>query len=93
MAASGQKPPREPVSVLVWGTLRDALDGRERIEVRAGTIRELLDRLAEDYPVLRPQLEKNGVSVSIDGQIYNGSWFKPIGPEQEIVLLPRIRGG
>lgn len=82
----------EPVSVLVWGTLRDALDGRERVEVRAGTIRELLDRLGEDFPALRPQL-RSGVSVSIDGAIYNGSWFKPIGPEQEIVLLPRIRGG
>ena len=82
----------EPVEVLVWGTLRDALDGQERVTVRAGTIRELLDRLAGDYPALAPQLE-SGVSVSIDGAIYNGSWFKRIGPKQEIVLLPRIRGG
>ena len=82
----------EPVEVLVWGTLRDALDGQERVTVRAGTIRELLDRLADDHPALAPQLE-SGVSVSIDGAIYNGSWFKRISPAQEIVLLPRIRGG
>lgn len=89
---ASHEPAREPVSVLVWGTLRDALGGRERVEVRAGTIRELLDRLGEDYPALRPQLER-GVSVSIDGAIYNGSWFKPVRPDQEIVLLPRITGG
>ncbi len=82
----------EPVTVQVWGTLRNALDGRERVEVRAGTIRELLDRLGEDYPALRPQLAR-GVSISIDGAVYNGSWFKPLRPEQEIVLLPRITGG
>ena len=80
------------VTVQVWGTLRDALDGQERVEVEASTIRELLDRLATDYPALKPQLE-TGVSISIDGAVYNGSWFKPVGPEQEIVLLPRMRGG
>lgn len=81
----------EPVSVQLWGTLRDLL-GRDRVEVRARTIREMLDGLAEAHPGLKPQLE-SGVSVSIDGAIYNGSWFKRIEPGQEIVLLPRIKGG
>lgn len=82
----------EPVTVQVWGTLRDTLDGQEKVEVEAANIRQMLDRLAEQYPGLEPQLE-NGVSVSIDGAIYNGSWFKAVSPEQEIVLLPRIKGG
>lgn len=81
----------EPVSVLLWGTLRDAL-GQERVEVEARTIREMLDRLAEAHPALKAPIE-SGVSVSIDGAIYNGSWFRPVSPGQEIVLLPRIRGG
>ena len=81
-----------PLEVQVWGTLRNALDGQERVTVEAGTIRGMLDDLARRYPALEPQLE-NGVSVSVDGAIYNGSWFKKIGPEQEIVLLPRIKGG
>ena len=81
----------EPLSVMLWGTLRDAV-GAERVEVEARTIREMLDRLSEQHPALRPQIE-SGVSVSIDGAIYYGSWFKPVDPGQEIVLLPRIRGG
>lgn len=92
MASPEQEAGPEPVSVQVWGTLRNALDGLERVEVRAATIGELLQRLGEAYPALRPQLE-SGVSISIDGAIYNGSWFKPLDPKQEIVLLPRILGG
>ncbi len=69
----------EPVEVQVWGTLRDALDGQERVTVRARTIRELLDGLAEEYPALAPQLE-TGVSVSIDGAIYNGVQADRAGP-------------
>jgi hypothetical protein len=33
------------------------------------------------------------VSVSIDGRIYTDSWFQPIEPDSEVVLLPRLVGG
>lgn len=80
------------VKVAVWGTLQDFTGGEAEVEVEARNLRQLLDRLAEDYPGLKPQLAR-GVSVSIDGQIYNDSWFQPIAPDSEVVLLPRIVGG
>lgn len=80
------------VKVAVWGSLQVHTDGQAEVEVEAANIRELLDRLAERYPGLKPQLER-GVSVSIDGRIYNESWFTPIRPDSEVVLLPRIVGG
>lgn len=55
-------------------------------------MREMLDRLAEQYPATLPQLER-GVSVAIDGRIYNDSWFTPIRPDSEVVLLARLKGG
>lgn len=80
------------VKVRIWGSLASATDDRTEVEVEAGTLRELLDGLAEQYPAIRPQLER-GVSVAIDGKVYNDSWFTPIKPDSEVVLLARLRGG
>ena len=52
----------------------------------------MLTALGENYPDLKPVL-KQGVSVAIDGQIHNDAWFHPIGPENEIFILPRLEGG
>jgi len=80
------------VKVAIWGSLRTATGGRAEVEVEAGNLGELLDRLAQTYPAIQPQLER-GVSVVIDGLVYNDSWFTPITPDSEVVLLPRIVGG
>ena len=66
--------------------------GVAEVEVEAKNLLELLDRLAQAYPGIKPQIER-GVSVSIDGLIYNDSWFTPVDPDSEVVLLPRIIGG
>ncbi len=81
-----------PVTVKIWGSLKDAADGQSELQVEAKNIRELLDRLGEAHPRLKPQI-KRGVSVSVDGEIYRDAWFKNLSPENEIVLLPRLAGG
>lgn len=80
------------VKVAIWGSLRAVTDGQAEVEVEAETLRELLDRLAEAYPAIQPQIDR-GVSISIDGLVYNDSWFTPVKPDSEVVLLPRIVGG
>ncbi len=80
------------VRVAIWGSLRAATGGRAEVAVDAGNLRELLDRLAEAYPGIQPQIDR-GVSVVIDGLVYNDSWFTPVRPDSEVVLLPRIVGG
>lgn len=80
------------MAVSVFGSLRSATDGAAEVEIEAKNLRELLDGLAEHYPGMRPQL-KRGVTVAIDGKNYNDSWFQPIEPESEVVILPRIVGG
>ncbi|GAB4285520.1 MAG: MoaD/ThiS family protein [Roseovarius sp.] len=80
------------VKVRLWGSLADATGGAREVEIEADTLRALLDALAESYPGLRPQLDR-GVSVAIDGRIYNDSWFTPIRPDSEVVLLARLKGG
>ncbi|MFO7757713.1 MAG: MoaD/ThiS family protein [Roseovarius sp.] len=80
------------VKVTLWGSLAEGAEGRREVEVEAGTLRELLDGLGKDFPGLRPELER-GVSVSIDGRIYNDAWFTPIHEDSEVVLLKRLKGG
>ena len=80
------------VKVRLWGSLASAIGDQTEVEIEAGTLRELLDGLAERYPALRPQLDR-GVSVAIDGIMYNDSWFPPIKEDSEVVLLARLEGG
>lgn len=80
------------VHVKIWGSLRHATDGKDEVEVDAANFRQLLDRLSEDYPGLKPQIER-GVSLALDGLIYREAWFTEIGPESEVVLMPYMTGG
>ena len=80
------------VRVAIWGSLRAATGGLAEVEIDAGNLREVLDRLAEAYPGIQPQIDR-GVSVVIDGLVYNDSWFTLVRPDSEVVLLPRIVGG
>ena len=80
------------VKVLLWGSLAEMAGGDREVHVEAGTLRELLDGLGKKFPGLCPELER-GVSVSIDGKIYNDAWFTPIHEDSEVVLLKRLKGG
>lgn len=80
------------VKVMLWGSLATLAEGKPELEIEAKNIKQLLQRLAEDHPGLKPVLEK-GVSVSIDGMMYNDAWFEEISSENEICILPRIEGG
>lgn len=80
------------VQVRIWGSLAAATDDQTEVEIDASTLRELLDGLAKAYPAIRPQLDR-GVSVAIDGKVYNDSWFTPIHEDSEVVLLARLKGG
>ena len=80
------------VQVRIWGSLAAMTEDQTEVEIEATTLRELLDGLAARYPAIRPQLDR-GVSVAIDGRIYNDNWFQPISPDSEVVLLARLKGG
>jgi molybdopterin converting factor small subunit len=82
----------DPVTVSLFGALRAHADGAAEVQVEAANIAQLLRELGRRYPGMAPQLER-GVSVSIDGRIYTEALLEPIGPSNEIVLLPRVAGG
>jgi molybdopterin synthase sulfur carrier subunit len=80
------------VMVTLFGSIRAHAEGRAQVEVEAATFKELLDRLVEQYPGMKPQIDR-GVSVAVDGLVYKEAWFTPIRPDSEVVLLPYMQGG
>ena len=74
------------------GPLMSAAGGDTVFEVEAATILEMLDRLGDKYPQLKPVLARS-VTVVVDGHVYRGAWMQPIKAESEIYLLPPLQGG
>ncbi|WP_375227818.1 MoaD/ThiS family protein [Roseobacter sp. S98] len=80
------------VRVKLWGSLRSLADGEEYVEVDARNFRQILDRLEEKHPGLKPQIRR-GVSFALDGVIYRDAWFTKVDEDSEVVLMPYMVGG
>lgn len=80
------------LTVSLTGSLRDAANGCESVQIDAQTIRELLRKLVEQYPRLQRHLDE-GIAVSVDGEIYRDNRDLTFPNGAEVFLLPRIQGG
>jgi len=80
------------VKVKIWGSLKEATDGEEFLEIEGKNFKEVLDNIKLKYPNLSDQIDR-GVSLAIDGRIYKESWFTPIDSDSEVVLMPLMVGG
>jgi len=80
------------VRVKLGGPLMSQAGGTTEFEVEGATIRDLLARLSELYPQLRPVLDR-GVAVAVNGTIYRGAFLAPIPEGSEVYLLPALVGG
>ena len=74
------------------GPLRESADGAASIDIEAGTIRQLLERLIARYPRMEIHMDQ-GIAVSIDGTLYRDNWEVEIPADAEVYLVPRIVGG
>ena len=80
------------VKVKIWGSLKEATDGEEFLEIEGKNFKEILDNIKIKNPNLSDQIDR-GVSLAIDGKIYKESWFTPIDNDSEVVLMPLMVGG
>ena len=80
------------LTVSLTGSLSDAAGGAASVEIEAATIRELLRKLVERYPLMEARIDE-GVAVSVNGEIYRDIRELAIPDGAEIFLLPRIQGG
>lgn len=80
------------VEVHLWSGLRALADGRESVEVDADTVGGLLRELVRAYPTLQQPIDA-GVSVSVDGRVIASDLTTRVGPDSEVYLMQRLRGG
>jgi molybdopterin converting factor small subunit len=78
--------------VKLGGPLMSQAGGATEFAVEAKTIREMLVRLGEEHPQLKPVLDR-GVAVAINGTIYRGAFLAEIADGSEVYLLSPIAGG
>jgi molybdopterin converting factor small subunit len=78
--------------VRLGGPLMSQAGGLTEFEVEAANIRELIARLGELYPQLRPVLDR-GVAVAVNGTIYRNAFLAPLPEGSEVYLLPALVGG
>ena len=80
--------------------LRPEAGGNRTVDVEAGTVREALDRLIEQYPALQSRVfEGDGVpsflTVFVDGDDVRrlGGLDTDVAASATILLLPAVAGG
>ncbi|WP_425045194.1 MoaD/ThiS family protein [Primorskyibacter sp. S87] len=80
------------VEVHLWSGLRSLIGGRETVEVEATTVGEVLQALVRVHPQLQEPIDA-GVSVAVDGRVIASDLTAPVGPDSEVYLMQRLRGG
>lgn len=85
-------------TVRVPAPMRDAVGGRDAVEVEGATVGDALHDLARRYPEARERLFRADgtvhphLMVVVDGIEVEGM-FTPVAPGSEIVIIPAIGGG
>lgn len=80
------------LKVRLGGPLMSMAGGRSEFEIEGANIREMLEKLGDAYPELRPILQK-GVTVAVNGEVFHGAFLTPIPAGSEVFLLPAMQGG
>ena len=80
------------VEVNLWSGLRALADGKDKVEVEATTVGEILSGLVAAHPGLADAIEA-GVSVAVDGRIIVNTMNEPVKPDSEVYLMQRLKGG
>ena len=78
--------------VTLTGNLRQFTGGIAEMQIEATSVRQLVARLRDTYPSLAPHLHE-GLTVAIDGQIYQDALLQEISPGSDVHILPPIAGG
>lgn len=80
------------VEVNLWSGLRAFADGKDKVEIEARNVGEVLRGLVEVYPGLEDIIDA-GVSVAVDGRIIASDLTEPVKPDSDVWLMQRLKGG
>ena len=87
--------------VRIPGSLRAQVGGESTVEVDGATVEEVLDRLTTEHPGIRGRLlDDDGrlrrfVNIFVDDEDirHRDGLRTPVGPGQQVSILPAVAGG
>jgi molybdopterin synthase sulfur carrier subunit len=85
-------------TVFIPTMLQKLTGGVKQVRVEAATVRQVIDRLEELYPGIKPRLVENGrlrpnLAVSVDGEVARLGLLEKVGEDSEVHFVPAIGGG
>ncbi len=91
----------ETVSVYIPTALRGHVNDQAKVDLEAGTIREVLDRLVEQHPGLRGRLLDDGGELNKFVNVYLNdedirfleNMSTPVKAGDALTIVPSIAGG
>jgi chorismate-pyruvate lyase/molybdopterin converting factor small subunit len=90
----------ETVMPTVWipALMRNLTAGQETVQIRGGTVREVIDALDAKCPGLKSRLCVNdqlrpGLAIVIDTEVARGGLTESVGEASEVHFIPAISGG
>jgi molybdopterin synthase sulfur carrier subunit len=79
---------------------RDRTDGNATVQVRGGTLRDVVYSLEDQYPSIRELLRdeltgeiRGEIAVAINSEVTENGLLEPVPEGAEIYLVPAIAGG
>lgn len=76
----------------VSSQVRRLTGGLDRFDIEAPTLRALLAELDRRHPGLADEIGQH-LSIVIDGEVHTDAGEVALGPDAEVVLIPRIAAG
>ncbi len=78
--------------------MRKLTDGREQVEVRGATVRQVIASLDELYPGFKDRLVEDGrvkrnISVAVDGEVCRLGLLEKVQEDSEVHFIPAVGGG
>ena len=87
-------------SVRIPPVLRENVGGARELEATGATVQDVLDDLFSHHPALRERVARDGalssfVNVYVNGRDvrYADGLATPVGPDDQVILLPAMAGG
>ena len=78
--------------VLQREVARAFADGQLEFDIAADNIRQIIQRLDDDYPGIGARLRER-TAVAIDGEIFQDPLLQTVAVDSEVYFLPMIEAG
>ncbi len=85
-------------TIFIPSMLQSLTGGAKRVDCDARTVRQVIERLEEQYPGIKDRLVENGelrpnLAVAIDGDVAIMGMLEKVGENSEVHFVPAIGGG